>query len=252
MTDSLQQIWPLIDRQFWLWATVFLRVAAASSLMPGFGESAVPLRVKLAMAVALTLAVTPALPTETPAHGLPLFTTILRETTIGLVLGLGLRAFVFTLQTAGAIAANVTSLSQLFNNGSAEQLPIIGHALNIAGLTLIFVTGLHITFVEYLLSSYSIFPLGAFPDRSTLTPWGVEQVARSFQFAFQLAAPFVILSLLYNVTLGIVNRAMPQLMVALVGAPFITGASLVLLMITAPFLLSVWLARFTLFLSNPF
>ncbi|MGH1463884.1 MAG: flagellar biosynthetic protein FliR [Cognatishimia sp.] len=252
MNAGIQQIWPLIDQQFWLWATVFLRVAAASSLMPGFGESAVPLRVKLAMAMAMTLALAPAAPRQMPDPEAVFLAVILRETTIGLLLGIGLRAFIFTLQTAGAIAANVTSLSQLFNNGSAEQLPIIGHALNIAGLTLIFVTGLHITFLEYLLSSYEIFPLGTFPSRAAVTPWGVDQVARSFQFAFQLAAPFVILSLLYNVTLGIVNRAMPQLMVALVGAPFITGASLVLLMIVAPFLLTVWLSQFTQFLGTPF
>ncbi|MFC3118840.1 flagellar biosynthetic protein FliR [Jhaorihella thermophila] len=36
---------------------------------------------------------------------------------------------------------------------------------------------------------------------------------------FSLSAPFVIASLLYNLTLGAINRAMPQLMVTLVGAP---------------------------------
>ncbi len=59
----------------------------------------------------------------------------------------------------------------------------------------------------------------ASPD---LARWGLAQVSRSFALAFSLAAPFVIAGLLYNVALGVINRAMPQLMVAMVGAPAIT------------------------------
>ena len=47
-------------------------------------------------------------------------------------------------------------------------------------------------------------------------------MAASFALALSLAAPFVIASLLYNVALGVINKAMPQLMVAFVGAPAIT------------------------------
>jgi flagellar biosynthetic protein FliR len=76
-------------------------------------------------------------------------------------------------------------------------------------------------------------------------------VARAFALAFSLAAPFVVASFLYNLALGAINRAMPQLMVAFVGAPVITAGGLVLLALALPALLGVWLAAFDEFLARP-
>ena len=81
---------------------------------------------------------------------------------------------------------------------------------------------------------------------------GVKEVGRTFALGFTLAAPFVVASLIYNVTLGVINRAMPQLMVSFVGAPAITAGGLFLLFITAPVLLGVWIATFGDFMANPF
>ena len=77
-------------------------------------------------------------------------------------------------------------------------------------------------------------------------------MAQSFALAFALAAPFVIGSVVYNVALGIINRAMPQLSVILVGAPALTAASLLLMMVAVPLMLAVWLGGFDAFLLQPF
>ena len=66
----------------------------------------------------------------------------------------------------------------------------------------------------------------------------------------KIAAPFVIGSLLYNVALGIINRAMPQLMVAFIGAPALTWGGLALFAVAAPLILSVWLAAFAVLLNK--
>jgi flagellar biosynthesis protein FliR len=66
-----------------------------------------------------------------------------------------------------------------------------------------------------------------------------------------LAAPFLIASLLYNLALGVINKAMPQLMVAFVGAPAITWGGLVLLLVTTPFVLPVWFTAFQAALLTP-
>ena len=65
-------------------------------------------------------------------------------------------------------------------------------------------------------------------------------VAQAFALGFSLAAPFVIAGFAYNVALGAINRAMPQLMVAFVGAPAITAAGLLILMLAAPVILDFW------------
>ena len=85
-----------------------------------------------------------------------------------------------------------------------------------------------------------------------VSAWGVKQVAQAFSLSFTLAAPFVILSVLYNFALGAINRAMPQLMVAFVGAPLITAGGLALLLIASQHMLTVWISAMDAFMANPF
>ncbi len=112
--------------------------------------------------------------------------------------------------------------------------------------------GLHVRVAQVLILSYDVLPVGQMPDAAALSQWGLARIARAFGLAFTLAAPFVIASLIYNVALGVINRAMPQLMVAFVGAPAITAAGLILLFLTAPILLSTWVQALDAFLNTPF
>ncbi len=228
---------------------VFLRLSTFLSLMPSFGEHSVPTRIKLMLALVLTAGVTPALnfPAEMPHALMLIFTEILA----GGLLGLMVRLFILALQVAGSIAAQATSLAQLLGGATTEPLPAIGHVLVIGGLALISILGLHVKAVMFFVLSYSLLPLGLFPDGSLVGSWGSGQVSKMFSLAFSIAAPFVILSVIYNLTLGAINRAMPQLMVAFVGAPLITAGALGLFALSAPLMLATWVEAFSAFLENP-
>lgn len=240
--------------QGWLWHgfLVFLRVSVALALMPGFGEKSLPARVKLVLAIAATLVVAPMVEPfdERPWHLSALVEFMVTETVAGLVFGIGLRIFVMALQIAGAISAQSTSLSQILGN-SAEPMPAIGHVLVIAALCLAMMTGLHVKFIAYILQTYVLVPPGRLPSPAMISEWGISQISHAFSLAFQLSAPFVIVSLLYNLALGAINRAMPQLMVSFVGAPAITAAGMILLALLVPAILLVWLEALDLFLRDP-
>lgn len=239
--------------QDWLWtaALVFLRVGAALFLMPAFGEQVVPQRVRLVLALAFTAVVLPAV-----SDGMADVQGTLRpaavEVVVGLAIGIGLRLFVFALHMAAAIIAQVTSLSQLFGGSTPDPQPAIGNLLTVAALALAVLAGLHVKAASLLILSYRVLPAGRFPTAADMADWGLLQVAQSFALAFALAAPFVIGSVVYNVALGIINRAMPQLSVILVGAPALTAASLLLMMVAVPLMLAVWLGGFDAFLLQPF
>lgn len=241
----------LVDQTMaWLAGTflVILRVGAMMALLPAFGEQSVPQRIRLALTLAFTLIVAPSVLVNAPVVSIA---TILPEVVAGLILGIFLRLFIITLQVAGTIAAQSTSLSQLLGSAGMEPLPAIGHMLVIGGLALAALSGLHVRAAEYMIFSYEIFPMGQWPDAEILAEMGLGQIASAFKLGFTLAAPFVVASLIYNVTLGVINRAMPQLMVAFVGAPAITAGSIAILFLAMPIMLSVWIEAMNSFMASP-
>lgn len=252
---DLQPLVDLVAGSAWAGLLVFLRIGAAMAVLPGLGEQAVPVRTRLVLALMLTAIVAPSVQTTItlPPPGFVTFVRALAtESVAGLFLGLMLRLFVLAIQTAGAIAAQSTSLSQLLGQSGMDPMPAIGHILTMAALALMMATGYHVKAAAYMILSYDLIPALSFPNPSDVADAGRRRVGQSFALAFTLAAPFVILSVLYNLTLGVINKAMPQLMVAFVGAPVITFGAIALLLVSAPIMLSVWLHRFDMFLAAPF
>jgi len=231
---------------------VMLRVGPIIGFMPGYGEAVVSVRVKLALGLCLTLAVLPLIePGNLPTDRSDMLAAVFRETLLGLFMGLGMRFFVIALQTAGSMAAQATSLAQLFAGAAAEPMPAIGHLLVVAGLALAMIMDLPVRVIEFLAMTYRVFPLGGDYELSRLAEWASGLAARSFALAFSMAAPFLVMSLLYNLVLGVINRAMPQLMVAFVGAPAITWGGLFLLVLSGPLMMSVWSETFDALLADP-
>lgn len=253
MNDVLTQLIHFAGvTQSWLWiaALVFMRVGAALFLMPAFGEQAIPQRVRLVLALALTAAVAPAAAGQlTALPSLPL--AFAEEVLAGLTIGIGMRLYVLALQTAASMMAQATSLSQLFGGATPEPQPAIGNLLTLAGIALALKAGLHVRAASLLVMSYDFLPAGHFPAASDLASWGLGRIVQATVLGFSLAAPFVVASVIYNLALGVINRAMPQMPVSLVGAPVLTAGALVLMAIVVPLILTIWLGGFNAFLANP-
>ena len=174
---------------------VFVRVGAIAALLPGFGEQAIPARVRLGVAFAFALVVwpmvAPGLVTPDPAR--PFAAMLLVETSIGLMLGVAIRLFVFALQFAGSVAAQSTALAQIFGAGVApDPMPAIGSILMLAGITLAVASGLHVKAAIAMARSYEILPMGLPVPGSDVAAWGTARVAQAFGLGFSLAAPLVI------------------------------------------------------------
>ncbi len=229
-------------------ALVFLRAGAMVALLPALGEQALPQRVKLAAAVAITAIVAPGV--AVPAA--PGAADLIAEAATGLCLGFGIRLMVLGLQMAGTMAAQSVSLAQMFSGAGPEPAPVIANLLVLSGVVLFLALGGLARSVELLLLSYQLVPAGRPPDPSVLAAWGLARVAQVFALSFALAAPFVLAALLYNLALGVINRAMPMLMVSLIGAPALTLGVLVLLALAAPVLLGAWRAALEQAMASPF
>src|SRR6201987_5942772 len=92
---------------------VFARVGAMVMLLPGFGESNIPVRVKLSIALLLTLIL---LPLHRAAYHVDmsslagLLVLMLHEIVVGIMLGATARVTLSALQTAGSVIAQQMGL----------------------------------------------------------------------------------------------------------------------------------------------
>lgn len=173
---AASEIVTLLQTQLWIGFTVLLRVGAMVALLPGFGERTVPARIKLIIVLAFTVIVAPAVLQKAPVFSIGnLALLAVTETLAGAVIGLGVRLFILSLQTAGAIAAQSTSLSQIMGGAAIEPLPAMGHVLTIGAFALAVMTGLHVKAAQLLIHSYVILPIGLFLAPNHVADWGLSQ-----------------------------------------------------------------------------
>jgi len=234
---------------------VFTRIGAALFLVPGLGERAVPVRLRLGAALALAVLLAPLiapLVERSPATVSALAGMILAEAAVGLVIGLAFRLLVMTLQTAGSVAAQNLSISQMFGAGVApEPEPTIATLLGMGGIVLALMAGLHVHLVAALAGLYQTLPFGQMPGSGELAEWSIARVAETFALGLSLALPFIAIAFAYNLALGALSRAMPQLLVALVGAPLLIGLGLVVLYLSVPEIFARWGAVLARVLADP-
>jgi len=236
-------------------AGVFTRIGAALFLMPGLGERAVPVRIRLAAALALALLLAPIVAPmveRSPDTVAVLGRVLLAEAAAGLVIGLAFRLLVVALQVAGAVAAQNLSISQMFGAGVApEPEPTIATLLGMGGIVLALVAGLHVHLVAGLAGLYRTLPFGEIPGSGALAEWSTARVAEVFAFGLSLALPFIAVGFAYNLALGALSRAMPQLLVALVGVPLLIGLGLITLYLSVPDIFARWGAALGHVLADP-
>ncbi|GHD61034.1 flagellar biosynthetic protein FliR [Thalassobaculum fulvum] len=203
---------------------VFARAGSAMLMLPGIGETFVPVRVRLLLSAVLALAVAPAiapqLPPE-PTSAAGLLALIAGEVLIGIYFGLVARILLLTLDTAGRIISFSSGLASatIFNPSITEQGTAIGLILTMLGILLLFITDLHHLVIRAVVESYAVFRPGGELMFGDLSEAVTELVAGSFKVAVQLSAPFYVFSLLFFVCLGVLARLMPQLQIFFIGLP---------------------------------
>ncbi len=230
----------------WLPATaftymiLFARIGSMMMLMPALGEQMIPMRMRLGFALAFTLVLFPLLSDIIPAmpDDLGGMISILgHELAIGLMIGSIVRITVMATQVAGAIVAFQTGLSGAMAADptmSGMQSAVFASFLSFLGVTLIFATDLHHVALAAIYDSYMVFsptdPL-MFEDAMQMA---IRTIAGAFTVGVQMAAPFVVFGLVFNLGAGILARLMPQLQVyfVLMPANIIVGLLLFAILLT--------------------
>ena len=242
------QLSAFLDGQVFAYLLVVARLGSALVFMPGFGEAQVPLRPRLALALVICLALTPATPVPPiqPDGTAMLVRLMAVEVTIGLWIGLVARTLFSALMFAGYQIGQIAGLANAFapSLGSFQGSTMVASFLLIGGLALLFATNTHYLIIRALLYSYDVFPFGHIL-LGDMARQMVKAVSASFYIGLSLAAPFLVMGLILNLGLGLANRMMPTLPVFFVAASVLIGAGLLILSVAAPSMLRGFLDHFT-------
>jgi flagellar biosynthetic protein FliR len=202
----------------------FARVGAMVMLLPGLGEANIPVRVKLGIALLLTLII---LPLHRAAYHVDmnsmtsLLVLMLQEIIIGVVLGATARVTLSALSVAGSVIAQQLGLGFVtsVDPTQGQQGLLIGNFLTILGITLLFATDSHHLVISALNESYRIFSPGETMLTGDIADLATRAFAAAFKIGMQLSAPFLVFGLVFNIGLGVLARLMPQMQVYFVGVP---------------------------------
>jgi flagellar biosynthetic protein FliR len=203
---------------------VFARVGAMVMLMPGFGESNIPVRIKLGIALLLTLII---LPLHRAAYQIDLTSMsslgvlMVHEIVIGIVLGATARVTLSALAVAGSVIAQQLGLGFVtaVDPTQGQQGLLIGNFLTMLGLTLLFATDSHHLVIAALNESYRIFSPGELLPSGDVAALATRAFAAAFKIGMQLSAPFLVFGLVFNIGLGVLARLMSSMQVYFVGVP---------------------------------
>lgn len=228
---SLQQFLP--DHLFAVFL-IFCRVGATMMLLPGFGELYVPQRLRLLLALMLAGLVAPVIAPmipAMPATAAELGVLVFGEVMIGVFVGTLARILVSALETAGMMISLQIGLSTatMFNPMADQGASPLPSALyGMLGVVLIFLTDMDHLLLRATVESYGLFTPGALPPLGDLTEMVARFAAGSFRLAFEMAAPFIVLGIVFFTSLGIVARMVPQLQVLFIAQPLQILGGLVL------------------------
>ncbi|MEI8143852.1 MAG: flagellar biosynthetic protein FliR [Alphaproteobacteria bacterium] len=219
-----------------IFALMFARVGTMMTFMPGLGERAMPMRIRLAIALALTFILYPlhrplyALNLASPASVLLL---MLMEVAVGFTLGMAARIAVAALQTAGVVIANALGLAfaTQVDPMQGQQGATLGNFLTLIGLAVIFAADLHHLAIAAVSDSFTIIRPGNLPGSGDAAKLLVGALSSSFAVAIQLSAPFLVFAIVFNVGLGVLSKLMPQMQVFFVGMPVTIGVGFLILLL---------------------
>ena len=229
---------------------VFARIGAMVMLLPGLGETNIPVRIKLAIALLLTLII---LPLHRAAYHVdmdtlaPLLVLMIHEILIGVVLGATARVTLGALQVAGSVIAQQMGLGFVtaVDPTQGQQGLLIGNFLTLLGLALLFATDSHHLVIAALDESYAVFSPGEMMPSGDVAALATRAFSAAFRIGMQLSAPFLVFGLVFNIGLGVLARLMPQMQVYFVGVPLSIMAGFLIFAVVIAAMMGTFLDYFT-------
>jgi flagellar biosynthetic protein FliR len=222
----MQPMLALTDAQISTWVASFMlplfRIIAVLMTMPIIGTTLVPRRVRLYLAVAMTVAVAPVLPAMPTVQALDLSALLLigEQIIIGAGMGLALQLFFHIFVVAGQIISTQMGMgfASMVDPTNGVSSATIGQFFTMLVTLLFLAMNGHLVVLEILVESFTTMPVGSgllvnnFWELATGLGWVMGS-------ALRLVLPAITALLVVNIAFGVMTRAAPQLNILSIGFP---------------------------------
>lgn len=214
--------------------TLLARNTAFLMVLPIFGWRALPARVKMAVALLLTVFIAKIVPPSPAVAAGGQWTSItlllLGETVCGLALGMSVRLVYLAAELGGRIAARNMgmALASTIDPTSGEQDQPMAAFFGTLFLLFFLVSCGHHLLIRLIVRSYEVFPVGAIPSLGQLAQAVLVAGSTMLLFALKLAAPVMAAFLCLSVFLSILARVLPEMNILFLSLPMRVGLGLIM------------------------
>lgn len=224
---------------------VMVRLGGVIAFAPPFNSPAIPVRVKAALLLAMTLLLAPVAAGLQGARVMLDSSAVIGETAVGLLFGFSLMLLNEALLFAGILLSMSFSfsLANLLDPNSRVDTPVIGILMNWVGLLIVIGAGLDRVVLAAVMRSLAVVPLGTAVLQMGAVRQCMGMVGGVFLAGLQLAAPVMAAAIAVEVTVALVSRFAPALPAQVVSVPLKTILSYTVL-IGAMAVWPAWVERY--------
>ena len=214
-----------------IFVVVLARVGGLVTFAPFWSHKAATVQIRIVLALALALVLTPALvdklpmPPQAPMALAPI---ILLELLIGFAFGFVGRVIFSALELAAQVIGYQMgfSLAGAIDPSTQAQTAALGIIAQMLGLVIFMGTNGHHWFLQTTMQSFNTVGIGSTHISADLAQLLIRLSADALAVGIALAAPAIIVLLAVEFALALAGRAMPQIQVMILGFPIKIAAGL--------------------------
>ena len=204
---------------------IFVRISSLIMTAPYFNSAAFPRRVKLFMALILSFILSFVIPEESVMGPLTptlpfMVSAIVLELLVGFALGLVGQLIFAGIEMAGQlISLKITlSFAQIVNTVTQQKTDVIGNIFSMLAILIFLSMEGDKIFINGLVKSFEVIPLNQ-AELKQAGPFMLEVANYLFVIAVQIAAPFLVVLFILDLSLAIFARIMPQANILFIAIP---------------------------------
>ncbi|WP_269532385.1 flagellar biosynthetic protein FliR [Chitinimonas sp. BJYL2] len=216
----------------------FFRILAIFATDPFYSSRSIPVRVRVILAVLLSILIAPSLPPMPdvgPVSPLGVL-IIIQQVMIGVAIGFTMRLVFSSVEMAGHIAGLQMGLgfASFYDPQHGTNTAVVAQITSLLTILVFLALNGHLLVIETIAKSFVLLPITAAPIKAAGFKLLVDAGGQIFMLGVLLSLPVLAALLITNLAIGVMSKAAPQFNVFAVGFPITIGVGIAIFYVSLP------------------